>query len=112
MCAYREVDTIISRLRTAPEMQFRNLLSFEEVLAIVEDAVQPEERAFELSVELMTILQTLLSRIADAAVLFQERTQAITQGRSSFEVTTKDLPTITAGRAERDRSTPPRASAG
>jgi hypothetical protein len=99
MCAYREVDTVISRLRTAPETQFRNLLSFEEVLAIVEDTVQPQERAFELSVELMTIFQTPLSRIADAAVLFQERTQAITQGRSSFEVAAEDLPTITAAQS-------------
>ncbi len=99
MCAYREVDTVISRLRTAPETQFRNLLGFEEVLAIVEDAVQPQERAYELSVELMTIFQTPLSRIADAAVLFQERTQAITQGRSSFEVASEDLPTITAAQS-------------
>jgi hypothetical protein len=92
---YRERDRIISRLSTAPERRYRSLLSYSEVLCLLNDDVVFGERADEVAEELVLLYEARLSRIKDSFALFCDTRLALMEGRhANAELTPDQLPLI------------------
>lgn len=96
----RERERIVSRLITAPERRFRSLLSYNEVLGLLENDAVSADRAEQATEELMLLYEVNVSRMRDAVALFHEKKIAIYENQD-LDAVIKDqqLPLIMAGQA-------------
>mmetsp|Transcript_11035 Transcript_11035/g.20447 ORF Transcript_11035/g.20447 Transcript_11035/m.20447 type:complete len:972 (-) Transcript_11035:188-3103(-) len=94
MMRWTEKRKIVSKFSTTAQHRFRNHFSFSELRAMIADVIKSPHRVEEVSRELMALFQTEVSRIDDAAVLFQDIKIAIREGKQTFQIKDEDLPLI------------------
>jgi len=95
----REQQKLVAQLKTAPELNYRHLLNFNELRSILTGILGQEERANKVTIELMILYQAKLRRIDDAMVIFKQQELAFGQ-QDPFAVKVSDLPIVASSDAE------------